>query len=248
MTRKPWEYIQERFKTGLDKELSKRETMKMTEEDEALRSKVGNICEVVGRAIRGGELQYEVLRWGRESEGTFWEPMGSIKRKEPYVMKMCLNYDAKLQAYQSGAEIRPCTQAEILKHLAEFGISHRLAQSGRIKGMSGGQKCRLVLASAVWNKPHFIALDEPTNYLDNETLNALSSALRRFEGGILVISHHATFVSETCTELWRVENKKVVLTQTAKEGRTMQRGGSSGSLSRNDSSSSLASAGSAGSE
>ena len=28
-----------------------------------------------------------------------------------------------LQAYQSGAEIRPCTQAEILKHLAEFGIS-----------------------------------------------------------------------------------------------------------------------------
>jgi len=248
MTRKPWEYIQERFKTGLDKELSKRETMKMTEEDEAMRTKVGNISEVVGRAIRAGELQYEVMRWGREHEGSGWEPMGSIKRKEPYVMKMCLNYDTKMQAYQSGAEIRPCTQAEILKHLADFGISHRLAQSGRIKGMSGGQKCRLVLASAVWNKPHFIALDEPTNYLDNETLNALSSALRRFEGGILVISHHATFVSETCTELWKCEGGKVVVTQTAKEGRTMQRGGSSSSLSRNDSQESLQSMGSVGSE
>lgn len=248
MTRKPWEYIQERFRDGLDKELAKRETMKMTEEDEAMRTKLGNICEVVGRAIRGGELQYEVVRWGREQEGTFWEPMGSIKRKEPYVLKLCLNYDAKLQAYQSGAEIRPCTQAEILKHLAEFGISHRLAQSGRIKGMSGGQKCRLVLASAVWNKPHFIALDEPTNYLDNETLNALSSALRRFEGGILVISHHATFVTDTCTELWKVEDRKVVVTQTAKEGRTMQRGGSSSSLSRNDSNESLQSMGSAGSD
>lgn len=248
MTRKPWEYIQERFKTGLDKELAKRETMKLTEEDEKLRMKIGNISEIVSRAIRGGELQYEVNRWGRENEGTCWEPMGSIKRKEPYVMKLCLNYDAKLQAYQSGAEIRPCTQAEILKHLAEFGISHRLAQSGRIKGMSGGQKCRLVLASAVWNKPHFIALDEPTNYLDNETLNALASALRRFEGGILVISHHATFINDTCTELWRVENKKVVVTQTAKEGKALRGVGSSNSLARNDSMDSLASAGSAGSD
>ena len=43
-------------------------------------------------------MQYEVNRWGRENEGTCWEPMGSIKRKEPYVMKLCLNYDAKLQA------------------------------------------------------------------------------------------------------------------------------------------------------
>jgi elongation factor 3 len=242
--KKPWEYIQERFRTGLDKELAKRETMKLTEEDDKLRTKLGNISEVVGRAIRGGELSYEFNRWGRENEGTFWEPLGSLKRKDPYVMKLCLNYDAKLQAYQSGAEIRPCTQAEILKHLAEFGISHRLAQSGRIKGMSGGQKCRLVLASAVWNKPHFIALDEPTNYLDNETLNALSSALRRFEGGILVISHHATFINDTCTELWKVEDKKVTVMQTAKEGRTMQRGGSSSSLSRGGSSGSLDSMGS----
>lgn len=248
LTRKPWEYIQERFKTGLDAEMAKRETMKLTEEDEALRKKLGNISEITGRAIRGGELQYECMRWGKEQDGASWEPVGSLKRKDPYVWKMCLNYDAKLQAFQSGAEIRPCTQAEILKHLAEFGISHRLAQSGRIKGMSGGQKCRLVLASAVWNKPHLIALDEPTNYLDNETLNALSSALRRFEGGILVISHHATFINDTCTELWKVEDKKVTVTQTAKEGRTMQRGGSSSSLSRGGSSGSLASMGSQGSD
>lgn len=70
-------------------------------------------------------------------------------------------------------------------------VSRSLAQAGRIKGMSGGQKCRLVLAAAVWTRPHVIALDEPTNYLDNETLNALTSALKRFKGAILVISHHA---------------------------------------------------------
>ena len=56
--------------------------------------------------------------------------------------------------------------------------------------MSGGQKCRLVLAASIWTKPHLIALDEPTNYLDNETLNALTIALQKFKGAILVISHH----------------------------------------------------------
>ena len=84
--------------------------------------------------------------------------------------------------------------------------------------------------------------------LTMQTLNALASALRRFEGGILVISHHATFINDTCTELWRVENKKVVVTQTAKEGKALRGVGSSNSLARNDSMDSLASAGSAGSD
>ncbi len=72
--------------------------------------------------------------------------------------------------------------------------THSLAQSGRIKGMSGGQKCRLVLAAAVWTCPHLIALDEPTNYLDNETLNALTVALKKFKGAVIVISHHQVCV------------------------------------------------------
>ena len=53
---------------------------------------------------------------------------------------------------------------QVKLHLADFGINEDLAM-GKIKRMSGGQKCRLVLAAAMWTKPHFIALDEPTNYL-----------------------------------------------------------------------------------
>ena len=43
-----------------------------------------------------------------------------------------------------------------------------------MKQLSGGQRQRLVLAAAFWSKPHLIALDEPTNYLDNDTLAALT--------------------------------------------------------------------------
>ena len=44
----------------------------------------------------------------------------------------------------------------------------------QVKQLSGGQRQRLVLAAAFWSKPHLIALDEPTNYLDNDTLAALT--------------------------------------------------------------------------
>lgn len=47
---------------------------------------------------------------------------------------------------------------EIKAHLASFGVDEELALS-KIRGFSGGQKCRLVLAAAVWNRPHLIALD-----------------------------------------------------------------------------------------
>jgi ATPase subunit of ABC transporter with duplicated ATPase domains len=45
------------------------------------------------------------------------------------------------------------------------------------------QRSRLVLAAAMWSKPHLLALDEPTNYLDNDTLYArkqAASAARHF--------------------------------------------------------------------
>jgi len=234
----PVAYVQDRFHTGQDKELSKMETMKILPEEQLLMEKKGNICEVIGRAIRGGELSYETKRAGYEEKDTFWEAIGSLKRKDPYVMKLVLNYDNKMQALQSGMEVRPCTEKEILKHLADFGISHRLAQSGRIKGMSGGQKCRLVLAAAVWTCPHVIALDEPTNYLDNETLNALTVALQKFKGAILVISHHAEFVNAITTEKWMVQDGRVTIAQTAKEGK-MLKSDSKKALDRSDSQESI---------
>jgi ATPase subunit of ABC transporter with duplicated ATPase domains len=58
------------------------------------------------------------------------------------------------------------------------------------------QRSRLVLAAAMWSKPHLLALDEPTNYLDNDTLAALTHALRSFKhGGVIVISHNVKFVN-----------------------------------------------------
>ena len=50
---------------------------------------------------------------------------------------------------------------------------------------------KVVLAAAMWNCPHLLVLDEPTNYLDRDSLGALAEGIRTFDGGVIMISHNA---------------------------------------------------------
>ena len=54
-------------------------------------------------------------------------------------------------------------------------------------------------------QPHLVILDEPTNYLDRESLGALADAIREFEGGVVIISHNNDFTTALCPETWVVE-------------------------------------------
>ena len=199
----PLEYLQNRFYLGRDKEIAKRSSHNLSKEELAASQERGAICEIIGRQERGKQLFYECRRAGRKDNDTDWEPVTSLMKKDEFVMKMVRNFDEKLKAMHSGMDLRPLTKEEVRKHLAEFGIDEDLAM-GKIKRMSGGQKSRLVLAAAMWINPHIIALDEPTNYLDNDTLAALTKALSDFKGGVLTISHNKAFINELCTETWTV--------------------------------------------
>lgn len=70
-----------------------------------------------------------------------------------------------------------------------------------------------MLAAAMWNCPHVLVLDEPTNYLDLEALGALSRAIKKFKGGVVMVSHHDGFVSGLCDEVWTVTDGEMVLTK-----------------------------------
>lgn len=58
------------------------------------------------------------------------------------------------------------------------------------------------MAAAMWNQPHILILDEPTNYLDRESLGALAGAIQDYQGGVVIISHNNEFVSTLCPEEW----------------------------------------------
>merc|ERR1719473_142718 len=63
-------------------------------------------------------------------------------------------------------------------------------------------KVKVVLAAAMWQNPHILILDEPTNYLDREGLGALVLAIKDYKGGVLIISHNKEFCDGVATEKW----------------------------------------------
>jgi ATPase subunit of ABC transporter with duplicated ATPase domains len=93
--------------------------------------------------------------------------------------KLVNEYDGKLAAEQKvGESIRPLTMVSIEGYLKDFGLEPEFATHSNIRGLSGGQKVKLVLASAMWSNPHMLIMDEPTNYLDRDSLGALAMSIK----------------------------------------------------------------------
>jgi len=100
---------------------------------------------------------------------------------------------------------------ELRRYLANFGLGGTVLPGQRIHTMSGGQKCRLCLANALYRKPQLLILDEPTNHLDLETTDALIEAIKTFQGGVLLVSHDQHLLTSVCKNLYVVENGNLEL-------------------------------------
>jgi len=118
--------------------------------------------------------------------------------------KNCKRIDES-EAAKAGMFIKPLTQRAVEQHIADVGLAPEYGTHFRLNALSGGQKVKVVLASALWNQPHILILDEPTNYLDRESLGALSNAIEVFEGGCVMITHNNEFCSALCPETWILE-------------------------------------------
>jgi len=79
--------------------------------------------------------------------------------------------------------------------LARFLFAHDAALQ-LVGTLSGGQRLRASLACVLGAErpPAFLVLDEPTNHLDLESMSAMESALREYDGALLVVSHDAAFL------------------------------------------------------
>jgi ATP-binding cassette subfamily F protein 3 len=97
---------------------------------------------------------------------------------------------------------------EYRRHLGAFGITG-LTGVQKMALLSGGQKSRVAFACLGLTNPHILVLDEPSNHLDIEAMDALSTALREFQGGVLMVSHDVTMLENVCTSLWICDNGTV---------------------------------------
>lgn len=89
------------------------------------------------------------------------------------VQKLVNEMDSK-EAARLGLMTRPLTTAAIEKHLNDLGLEPEFSTHSLMKGLSGGQKVKVVLGAAMWNNPHILVMDEPTNFLDRDSLGALA--------------------------------------------------------------------------
>merc|ERR1711982_124877 len=94
------------------------------------------------------------------------------------------------------------TTPGVEKHLADFGVTAEFATHNHLRSLSAGLKVKIVLAAAMWQNPHILVIDEPTNYLDRDALGALTEAIEVWKGGVVVISHNLEFCSRVATEKW----------------------------------------------
>ena len=218
LNKTPNEYIRWRYANqGEDKESLVKISMQFTPEEEKLQKtpfeiqftgedgKIKKIKKVVSELVGGRktnkskEYEYEVKYAGSTVDSGEYLPAKTLKKMG--WEKAMKAVDLKI-AQRAGLYVRPLSTKNVEKHLEDCGLDREFGTHYRMSALSGGQKVKVVLAAAMWNQPHILILDEPTNYLDRESLGALAGAIEEFEGGVVMITHNNEFCSKLCPETW----------------------------------------------
>ena len=97
-------------------------------------------------------------------------------------------------------------ESEAKNVLTQLGINDF---SEKMENLSGGQRKRVVLASALINPSDLLILDEPTNHLDNETINWLEEYLSNRKGALLMITHDRYFLDRVVSKIIELDKGKL---------------------------------------
>uniref|UniRef100_A0A1B0CM33 ATP-binding cassette sub-family F member 1 n=1 Tax=Lutzomyia longipalpis TaxID=7200 RepID=A0A1B0CM33_LUTLO len=94
------------------------------------------------------------------------------------------------------------------KALGTFGLVGH-AHTIKMKDLSGGQKARVALAELCLSAPDVLVLDEPTNNLDIESIDALAEAINEYNGGVIIVTHDERLIRETDCSLYVIEDQTI---------------------------------------
>merc|ERR1711879_1116722 len=258
MQETPTQYIMWRFAGNDDKESLEFKSQELSVDEEAARAQKWCIDTVTGNVRRcispkedakkakqdeaGAVIPDAIVnRRQKKKEKTYeyevkWQfkPMESnVWVEKEVLIKMgylkLVQREDERQAAMAGLMTKQLTQPSIEKHLGDFGVDPESASHTQINQLSGGMKVKVVLAAAMWQNPHVLILDEPTNYLDREGLGALVLAIKDYKGGVLIISHNKEFCDGVATEKWimnkgylRIEGESVDLDKGKETGNKVQ--------------------------
>ncbi|KAF2499337.1 hypothetical protein BU16DRAFT_547712 [Lophium mytilinum] len=216
MEKTPNQYLQWRYANGDDREVLMKQTRVMSADEKAQMETPVDIGDgqgakkieaLIGRQKYKKSFQYEV-KWIN-----MLPKYNTMISRETLLklgfQKLIQEFDDH-EASREGLGFRVLEPKVISKHFEDVGLDPEIANHNEISGLSGGQKVKVVLAGAMWNNPHLLVLDEPTNFLDRDSLGGLAVAIRDYKGGVVMISHNEEFVGALCPEQWHVADGRVV--------------------------------------
>jgi ATPase subunit of ABC transporter with duplicated ATPase domains len=164
-----------------------------------LRSLIRNAGPFIGDAERQFAIDSGNAAWGHEvSVGYFAQDFGYTIDKSKGVNALEWLWQFKPQA----------TQEELRGFLGQMLFSGEDALKPTA-ALSGGECARLIFCRLMIQKPNFLVLDEPTNNLDLESINALNIALQKYDGTLLLVTHDEDVLDEVATRIWHFKDGKV---------------------------------------
>jgi len=133
------------------------------------------LCKMIMEEIKPDS---GAVKWGTTVKASYFpqDTTDRIKDEEITLYDWLRDFDRKREI----AEIRNC-----LGRMLFNGEQ----QEKSIRGLSGGEKHRMMLSKMMLENGNFLVLDEPTNHLDLEAIIALGEALYNFEGNVICVAH-----------------------------------------------------------
>lgn len=121
----------------------------------------------------------------------------SDEKKQSRVLALQTKMDAA-DAWESN------TQAKTI--LTQLGL-HDFTQ--KVSELSGGQRKRVAMARALIQPADLLILDEPTNHIDNETVEWLEEYLSRYKGALLLVTHDRYFLDRVTNRTFELDRGKL---------------------------------------
>ena len=145
---------------------------------------------VIEQVFRGNSSNIKLVR-------RYQEAISKEDIDNDLIMKLSMEMD-KENAWELESEAKTI--------LTQLGINDF---NKKIGTMSGGQKRRVALASALINPADVLILDEPTNHLDNDTIEWLEEYLKNKKGALLMVTHDRYFLDRVTNKILELENEKI---------------------------------------